>query len=179
MDKNEFLEHERLELQTRLTQSLEKSDIGTYKNLIQAYERILTLQSQEDKWVQMYSKYETKSKEEDDFTPVVSVWEQKGEEIRNHRIFEIVREIEDKEYELYFEVSRNSDGVLLCEVFFNKRTYRIAGDQNVIGDYIKDLIGDKKVIVYGDSRNIRALIVDSLKARNIKVITRDVITNFR
>lgn len=96
MDKRDFLEHERLELQTRLSYSLEKGDIGTYKNLIQAYERILALQKDNkpssDEWVQMYSKYKTMDDNEKPIS-MVAIWEQKGDEIRRHRMFEVKREV--------------------------------------------------------------------------------------
>ena len=122
LTKADFLEHERLELQVRLTQSLNKSDIGTYKNLIQAYERILMLQSQEDKtssdeWVQMYSKYKTMDDNEKPIS-MVAIWEQKGKEIRRHRMFEVKREV--KYNDTYGAKSETGEKKFLTEYNFGE-----------------------------------------------------------
>lgn len=127
MDKRDFLEHERLELQTRLMQSLDGNDIGTYKNLIQAYERILMLQSQEsnkpkEEWALMYSDYKTNgdNSEDEKLIRIVAVWEQKGDEIRNHRMFEVKREVEYNDtYGSKGEVGSNP---IMAE--FDKRKFR-------------------------------------------------------
>jgi len=168
-DKSDFLEHERLTLQVRLSHSLEKNDIGTYKNLIQAYERILMLQKDNETWVERFSEYKTKEKDSEVSIPMVSTWEQKGEEIRNTRVFEIANEVGQVEYELYFEVE-NRDNRLVCHIFFDKKTYKITGDSaDFIGQYIETLIGNKKVVAYGDGRGFGMMIVDNLVARGIKV----------
>ena len=122
MEKEEFLEHERLELQTRLSYSLEKGNIGTYKNLIQAYERILMLQSQEDKtssneWVQMYSKYKTMDDNEKPIS-MVAIWEQKGDEIRRHRMFEVKREV--KHNDTYGAKSETGENKFVTEYNFGE-----------------------------------------------------------
>ena len=179
MDKSEFLEHERLSLQKRLSQSLSGNNIGTYKNLIQAYEKILSLQSQEDKWVQMYSKYETRSKEEDDFIPVVSTWEQKGDEIRNHRIFEIVKEVDNKEYELYFEANyrmniKREPIFSECNIYFDGELIKISGCMDGIAERIVNLIKDKKVKIYGEDIGIGLGLVHILQSKGIEVMSKKV-----
>ena len=86
--------------ETKLMEKISKTENeGTYRNLIRNLSDVTQLRQREerelpmDKWTQMYSKYRTRSNDEDDFIPVISVWEQKGDEIRNHRIFEIKEEI--------------------------------------------------------------------------------------
>ena len=175
MDKNEFLERERQSIQDKLELTLQRNDVNTYKNLIQAYERILTLQSQEDKWTQMYSKYETRSNDKEDFIPVVSTWEQKGEEIRNHRIFEISREIDNKEYELYFEAeyrmnSKREPIFSECNIYFNEEIIKLSGNMEGISEYIINLTKDKKVKIYGEDIGDGYGLVSILKNKGIGVI---------
>lgn len=89
--KNEFLENERIALEDKITKAREGNNENTYKNLIQAYERVLELIRKENLWSDMYSHY--KMKIDGEFQEVVSVWQQKGEDIRNHRIFKVEKEI--------------------------------------------------------------------------------------
>ena len=93
MDLIEQLKNEETKLMEKIS-NIENE--ATYRNLIRNLAEVTQLRQREEngqKWTQMYSKYETRSNDKDDFIPVVSVWEQKGDEIRNHRIFEIKEEI--------------------------------------------------------------------------------------
>ena len=86
--------------ETKLMEKISNTENeATYRNLIRNLSDVTQLRQREerelpmDKWTQMYSKYGTRSNDEDDFIPVISVWEQKGDDIRNHRVFEIKEEI--------------------------------------------------------------------------------------
>ena len=165
MDKSEFLEIERKSLQNNISMALVKNDINTYKNLVQAYERILSLQK-DDKWE---LKYRVSHTENSDGNKTLSLWEEKGSETRNGRKFEVSREIEEIEYELYFDISCNSDGKDTCDIFFDKKVYKVIGDMSIIVHYIINLIDDRNVVVYGDSRAFGMSLLDNLEAKNIKV----------
>lgn len=91
--KNEFLENEKLALERAIEETRKRGRENTYKNLIQAYERILLLIDKENKWESMYSHYGFKNDETGEFEDVVSTWEQKGEDIRNHNVYKIEKEI--------------------------------------------------------------------------------------
>lgn len=80
---NQFLENERIALEEKITEARNKGNENTYKNLIQAYERVLELIRKENKWEERYSKYKSNDKD------MISTWEQKGEEIRNVRKYEV------------------------------------------------------------------------------------------
>lgn len=93
MDENfvmecvENLKNEAKALNEGIRKTRERNDIGTYKNLIQAYERILTLIQRYD-WQRMYSEYGV------DDTKQVAIWEQNGDGlIRNHKIWEVNKKI--------------------------------------------------------------------------------------
>lgn len=92
----ELIEQLKIE-ETKLMEKISNTENeATYRNLIRNLAEVTQLRQREEngqKWTQMYSKYETRSNDKDDFVPVISVWEQKGDEIRNHKIFEIKREI--------------------------------------------------------------------------------------
>ena len=83
--------------ETKLMEKISNTENeATYRNLIRNLAEVTQLRQREEngqKWTQMYSKYETRSNDKEDFIPVVSVWEQKGDDVRNHRVFEIKREI--------------------------------------------------------------------------------------
>ena len=88
---NQFLENEKISLEDKITKAREGNNENTYKNLIQAYERVLELIRKENVWTDMYSHY--KLKIEDEFQDVVSTWKQKGEDIKDHKIYKIEKEI--------------------------------------------------------------------------------------
>lgn len=81
-----FLEIERESLQKTMHRVLENGDIGTYKNLIQAYERVLGLirdTEKENKWENLYSKYNTES------IPMISIWKQKNDDVKDIKQFRL------------------------------------------------------------------------------------------
>ena len=162
--------------ETKLMEKISNTENeATYRNLIRNLSDVTQLRQREErelpiqKWTQMYSKYETKEKDSKISIPMISVWEQKGDEIRNTRVFEIAREVEYKEYELYFDLSCNSDGKDVCDIFFDKKVYKVIGDMSYIVHYIINLIDDRNVVVYGDSRAFGMSLLDNLEAKSIQV----------
>lgn len=83
----EFLENERLQLQSKLDKALNNDDASLYSKYIQAYERTLLL-LQKESWQEKFSHYHSDGKE------LISTWEQKGEDIRNKKVYE-VKEIKE------------------------------------------------------------------------------------
>lgn len=86
LEISRFLEIERKDLQKALHRVLENGDIGTYKNLIQAYERVLGLIrsiEKEDKWETLYSKYNTEG------ISMVSIWKQKDDNVKDIKQFRL------------------------------------------------------------------------------------------
>lgn len=162
--------------ETKLMEKISNTENdGTYKNLIRNLSDVTQLRQREERefsikqWELKWSKYETKEKDSKVSIPMISVWEQKGDEVRNTRVFEIAREVEYKGYELYFNADKNRDDKLACDIFFDKKTYRVLGDADIIGRYIKELIGDKKVIAYGDGRGFGMIVIDKLISMGINV----------
>lgn len=98
------LKNEQQLLLEKMKKAIDEDNIGTYKNLVQALERVTYL-SQREEWVQKWSKYSCENKE------YVAVWEQKGSEIRNHRKFEIKGEIELTMKDFIATVSNNWDKI--------------------------------------------------------------------
>ena len=92
----ELIEQLKIE-ETKLMEKISNTENeANYRNLIRNLAEVTQLRQREEngqKWTQMYSKYETRSNDKEDFIPVISVWEQKGDDVRNHRVFEIKREI--------------------------------------------------------------------------------------
>ena len=126
---NEFLENEKIALENKLIKARDNDNENTYKNLIQAYERVLDLIRKENVWTDMYSHY--KMKIDDEFQEVVSTWKQKGEDIKDHKIYKIEKEIcnlpvnritLDKiekviGYNVFAEPDKDSLGYILNDIF--------------------------------------------------------------
>lgn len=105
---NKFLETEKLELEKKIVNSRNQNNEGTYKNLIQAYERVLELIRRESKWEQRYS-YNNPNE-------VLSTWEQNGDDIRNKKEYkakEIVKKIENKKVSIDYKVRKD---IINCSV---------------------------------------------------------------
>lgn len=86
LETSKFLEIERKDLQKALHRVLENGDIGTYKNLIQAYERVLGLIrsiEKEYKWETLYSKYNTEG------ISMISIWKQKDDNVKDIKQFRL------------------------------------------------------------------------------------------
>jgi len=82
------LKEEVKELNKRITITRENRDYGTYKNLIQALERVLHLISRYD-YQRYYSEYTTEMDGKQQ--KQVAIWEQNGNgEIRNHKIWNVM-----------------------------------------------------------------------------------------
>ena len=101
----DFLNKEKENLEQKISRTLENGDIGTYKNLMQAYERVLYLIKEEDVWQEKFSHYHSNGKE------LISTWEQKGEDIRNNKKYEVKEIIEQKDlFSTYeYHTSKNID----------------------------------------------------------------------
>ncbi|MCD3245291.1 hypothetical protein G8S21_04920 [Clostridium botulinum C] len=84
-----FLKQEENMLRNKINKCLEGNNFSMYKNLIQAYEKVVELIKKYD-WKLMYSEYKT----EDDNGSVnqeVTVWEQNGDkDIRNRKVWTVV-----------------------------------------------------------------------------------------
>lgn len=110
------LKIEELELVKKIKKTNENGDFGTYKNLVQALERILYLQER----FQDVSKTEWRKHKivkEGKEINVISIWEQQGETTKNKRVFEIKEEIIQKEFFDITNYVKDSD----------KRCYGIKG----------------------------------------------------
>lgn len=171
----ELIEQLKIE-ETKLMEKISNTENeATYRNLIRNLAEVTQLRQREEKWTQMYSKYETRSNDKEDFIPVISIWEQKGDEIRNHRIFEIAREIDNKEYELYFEAdyrmnSKREPIFSECNIYFNGELIKLSGNMEGISEYIITLIKDKKVKIYGEDIGVGYGLVNILKSKGIEVV---------
>lgn len=113
-DTNYFLENEKIELEKKIIQARENGSENTYKNLIQAYERILELIRKENKWEDKYSHYKLKN-DNGELEEVVSTWKQKGEDIRNHKTYKVVEWNNNSNY-----ISLNINGVNISEEILKK-----------------------------------------------------------
>ena len=126
---NKFLENEKIVLEEKITEARNNEKENTCKNLIQAYERVLELIRKENIWTDMYSHYQMKI--DDDFQEVVSTWQQKDEDIREHKIYKIEKEItndismDDKTlnsiedivgYKIFAEPNKDSFGYILNDI---------------------------------------------------------------
>lgn len=95
-DNLKFLNEELEKLKKKIAKERENDNIGTYKNLIQAFRNVLDLVNEEEnklnEWKQMYSVYTNVKLDKKQ----ISVWEQNSKnEIRNRRLFNIEKEIID------------------------------------------------------------------------------------
>ena len=103
MNLIEQLEIEEAKLMYKISKT---TNDGTYRNLIKNLADITKLKHDEekiakengnlDKWTLMYSDYKTEGDNSDDerLIRIVAIWEQRGDKIRNHRMFEVKREVE-------------------------------------------------------------------------------------
>lgn len=129
----EALKFEEEQLVKKIKVSSEKGEFGTYKNLVQALERILYLQERfQENFRTMWSKYRmVKEGKEID---AISVWEQCGEKIKSQRVFEIKEEILSNEY--IFDIT---DYVLSIGKYWDEyKQIHIKGD--IYDKYLKEII---------------------------------------
>jgi hypothetical protein len=91
---NKFLENEKVALEEKITEARNKGNENTYKNLIQAYERVLELIRKENVWTEFSSHYydgEESIKGENEY---VATWKQRNDgEIKDHKIYKIEKEV--------------------------------------------------------------------------------------
>lgn len=159
---NEFLENEKISLEDKITKAREGNNENTYKNLIQAYEKVLELIRKENVWTDMYSHH--KMKIDDEFQEVVSTWKQKGEDIKDHKIYKIEKEIKDNPtYKLYYDIGR-TDKTSKCIIFFKDRMSTVVGDLKYIATYISSLCYNNNVEIHGDINGIGLGLADELKS---------------
>jgi hypothetical protein len=162
---NQFLENERIALEEKITEARNKGNENTYKNLIQAYERILELIRKENMWEDMYSHYydgETPIKGENEY---VATWKQRDNgDIKDHKIYKIEKEVTPKPtYDLYFDVERRDGGNCKCRIYFKDEVNGVVGDFKFIAKYISDLCFNEKVNIYGDTFGLGLGLADQLK----------------
>ncbi|WP_252225017.1 MULTISPECIES: hypothetical protein [unclassified Clostridium] len=162
----ESLINEENELLRKIKHSRDSQDFGTYKNLIRALTDITTLKNREldrfpkDKWESVYSHYKEKN-ENGDFEDMVATWEKKGEDIRNHKIYKIEKEINKPIEKLYFDVSRDSDAKTL--LYFKNKIYRLKDCtyENIVNK-IKEITCGYDIEIYGDIFGIGLGLADYL-----------------
>lgn len=91
---NQFLENERIALEDKITEARNKGNENTYKNLIQAYERVLELNRKENKWEDMYSHYYKGDNKINGENEYVATWKQNYVgDIKDHKVYKIEKEI--------------------------------------------------------------------------------------
>lgn len=91
---NEFLENEKIALEDKITKAREGNNENTYKNLIQAYERVLELIRKENVWEDMYSHYYDGGESLKGENEYVTTWKQRFDgEIKDHKIYKIEKEV--------------------------------------------------------------------------------------
>lgn len=116
-DDLQFLNIEKENLKKKINKALEEDNIGTYKNLIQAFENVVKM-IENMEWKKEYSVYTSSfdGKEE----KCVSIWEQKGQEVRNNRAFVIQEELNQKVEEIYINaLDADRDGGTITFMYKN------------------------------------------------------------
>ncbi|MFR2887408.1 MAG: hypothetical protein ACLTDM_04305 [Clostridium butyricum] len=116
-DDVQFLIIEKENLKKKINKALEEDNIGTYKNLIQAFENVVKM-IENMEWKKEYSVYTSSfdGKEE----KCVSIWEQKGQEVRNSRAFVIQEELNQKVEEIYINaLDADRDGGIITFMYKN------------------------------------------------------------
>ena len=160
------LVNEAMELKEKIENARKREDYGTYKNLILAFKEIVNLiheEKEKTKWVDMYSHYKMKIDEE--FQEVISTWKQRGDDVSEHKIYKVEKEITDKPtYNLYFDISTNNTmKEHPSTIYYKDKIYYNYGNIEQISKYIIDIIGKDKVKIYGDTRTFGMGVYDYLK----------------
>jgi hypothetical protein len=138
-----------------------------------AFKEVVHLVHEEEekvKWVDMYSHYKTEI--DGEISEVVSTWKQRGEDISEHRLFKVEKEIINKPvYSLYYDVSRNDTmkNNNPTTIFYKDKIYYVHTNLKETAEYIKKLIGEDKVNIYGDKTHLGMALSDYLKELNIEV----------
>jgi len=164
----ESLIAEEQELIKKIEKSRKDDDYGLYKNLIRALTDVTSLKQRElanlpkETWKDMFSHY--KMKIDDEFKEVVSTWRQKGEDIKDHKIYKIEKEIkENPTYKLYYDIGR-IDKNSKCIIFFKDKMTTIVGDYKYIATYISSLCYNENVEIHGDINGLGLGLADELKS---------------
>lgn len=165
----EALKFEEEQLVEKIKVSSERGEFGTYKNLVQALERILYLQERfQEISKTMWSKY--KMVKEGKEIDVVSIWEQQGDKVQNQRVFEIKEEIiNDKnvfditDYVMEYKYTNKNDrNIMTSEI----KRINLKINRDVYYKYLnKDIKCDKRVIFEG--KTYRILGVDKTTFSNM------------
>lgn len=164
----ESLIAEEQELIKKIKKSRSNDDYGLYKNLIRALTDVTSLKQREmaniprDRWINMFSKH--KMDIEGEMVDVVSTWRQKGEDIQDHHVYKIEKEITDNPINnLYYDLECRDDNLFKCTIYFKDKIYGVIGDCKYIATYITSLCYDEKVNIYGDIRAFGIALADILK----------------
>ncbi len=169
---NQFLENERIALEEKITEARNKGNENTYKNLIQAYERVLELIRKENKWEDMYSHYYEGDEKLNGENEYVATWKQNWNgDVKDHKIYKIEKEISEKsKYDLYFDVSKNDKGENSYMISYKGEIHNLTGfDVNYIAEYIKKLCRDDEFRIYGDLTCFGIAVADRLAHLGCKV----------
>jgi hypothetical protein len=160
---NQFLENERIALEEKITEAREKGNENTYKNLIQAYERVLELSRKENKWEDMYSHYYKGDKKINGENEYVATWKQNyAGDIKDHKIYKVEKEIKENQInKLYYDIGR-IDKNSKCIIFFKDKMTTVIGDYKYIATYISSLCQDENVEIHGDINGFGLGLADEL-----------------
>lgn len=133
---NQFLENERISLEDKITKARKSDNENTYKNLIQAYERVLELSRKENKWEDMYSHYYKGDKKINGENEYVATWKQNYVgDIKEHRIFKVEKEIKKDAF-------LNDDTLDKIEDIIGYKVFAIKyGHTDSIGNVFNDITG--------------------------------------
>ena len=95
----ESLITEEQELLIKIEKSRDNNDFGLYKNLIRALTDVTMLKQREldrlpkETWKDNFSHYYEGREVESSNNEYVATWEQKGDEIKNHKVYKVEKEI--------------------------------------------------------------------------------------
>ena len=149
----EALKFEEEQLVKKIKIYSERGEYGTYKNLVQALERILYLQErfEEDSKAQ-WNKYKmVKHGKEID---VISIW---NDEIENYRVFEIKEEITDSNQN---NINNNEIFDVTDYMLIYKKDILIF-DFDIFFEYLKDIGKKSNILIFNENiYKIEEIILD-------------------
>lgn len=139
---NQFLENEKIALEEKITEARNKGNENTYKNLIQAYERVLELVRKENKWEDMYSHYYKGDNKINGENEYVATWKQNyAGDIKDHKVYKIEKEVPTIRIEIDKNYIIEDDSLIIPMKINGKEGYDIKGKR----------VGDKWVLKNGNT----------------------------
>lgn len=156
----QFLKQEENMLRDKISKCLQGNNFSMYKNLIQAYEKVVELIRKYD-WQLMYSKYKTEDNN-GNLVQQVAVWEQNGDEsVRNHKVWNVLGD--------NAKTSNSKDGcyVVLTDIknddvyiLFNGQRIRLEFDDSTL---ICKQIADKILQIINKDKNTKIYIAPNVE----------------